>query len=73
MSMCQATTHDANDARIAQMLFADCMKAIISGNRTQFQSLVEEYTQKTDFSYDEIFHYHAQGTIEFNMKYQMLK
>ena len=73
MSMRQATTTDANHARIAQMLFADCMKAIINGNQTEFQSLLEEYTQKTNVSYDEIFHYHAQGTIEFKMKYQMLK
>ena len=61
--MSQATTQDANNARIAQMLFADCMKAIINGNPSQFQTLLEEYTQKSNITYDEIFRYHAQGKL----------
>ena len=60
-TMSQTTTQDANNARIAQMLFADCMKAIINGNQSQFQTLLEDYTRKTQVGYDEVFHYHAQG------------
>ena len=59
--MSQATTQDANNARLAQMLFADCMKAIIDGNTTQFHSNLEDYVKKTHIDYEEIFRYHAQG------------
>jgi hypothetical protein len=54
---------DAKDARVAQMLFGDCIRAIIDGKDAEVKSKIDSYLANNRIDIDDIFRFNAQGIL----------